>query len=153
MHSAATSVKSGTNNKTLFLYGGMPINDETIKDNLEAIVDDKGLMYLFSGHSNDDGTYFNDMLILDTAYLYDIINDSWNTKITLGKVPSNRSSFSAVLGSLVGSILISLESLFLYRWNKNKKELTKSILKPESEDEIYDQEAIKISMQNKHNHK
>ncbi|CAG8730036.1 13465_t:CDS:2, partial [Funneliformis caledonium] len=335
MHSAATSVKGGANNKTLFLYGGMPINDETMslvyafdtqknswsipkvtgdvtirKDNLKAIVDDKGLMYLFGGHSSADGNYFNDMLILDTVnlnwkigsavnapsprslygaalltnhyivylgglsndktlvslkevYLYDIINDRWNTKITLGKVPSNRSSFSAVLGlygqqiiifggyvgsheslyvldllnfewyipnisgtipssrhwhkanvigkymfisfgagydptidndillldisndqeyvwtnifdpptdskslsvilpistiiaivigSLVGGILISLGSLFLYRWNKNKKELTKSIPKPESEDDIYDQEAIEISTQNMHNH-
>ncbi|CAI2162545.1 13137_t:CDS:2 [Funneliformis geosporum] len=168
-HSAATSVKGGANNKTLFLYGGIPINNATMslvytfntqkkswsipkitgdntvrKDNLKGIADNKGLMYLFGGHSNTEGTYFNDMLILDTVnlnwkignsvnapsprslygaallsnhyiiylgglsdektivslkevYLYNTINDSWNTKVTLGKAPSNRSSFSAVL--------------------------------------------------------
>ncbi|PKC05400.1 galactose oxidase [Rhizophagus irregularis] len=35
---------------------------------------------------------------LNEVYIYDIINDSWNTEKTTGKIPSNRGSFSAVLG-------------------------------------------------------
>ncbi|CAI2162325.1 6594_t:CDS:2 [Funneliformis geosporum] len=114
-HSAATSVKGGANNKTLFLYGGIPINNATMslvytfntqkkswsipkitgdntvrKDNLKGIADNKGLMYLFGGHSNTEGTYFNDMLILDTVNLNWKIGNSVNA-------PSPRSLYGAAL--------------------------------------------------------
>ncbi|CAB4414089.1 unnamed protein product [Rhizophagus irregularis] len=38
-------------------------------------------------------------ITLNEVYIYDIINDSWNTENTIGKIPSNRGGFSAVLGS------------------------------------------------------
>ncbi|CAI2188853.1 9996_t:CDS:2, partial [Funneliformis geosporum] len=93
-HNAAASVRGGANNKTLFLYGGLPYADNEVtmslvytfdtlsnswsiptinggntirKDNLKAIVDDNGKMYLFGGQSNE--TITNDMLILDTINL------------------------------------------------------------------------------------
>ncbi|PKY33034.1 hypothetical protein RhiirB3_493630, partial [Rhizophagus irregularis] len=31
-------------------------------------------------------------------YIYDTINDNWDTKVTSGKIPSNRAGFSVVLG-------------------------------------------------------
>ncbi|EXX73432.1 Kel2p [Rhizophagus irregularis DAOM 197198w] len=37
-------------------------------------------------------------LTLSEIYIYDTANDSWNTKITSGKIPSNRAGFSAILG-------------------------------------------------------
>ncbi|RGB41048.1 hypothetical protein C1646_663347 [Rhizophagus diaphanus] len=37
-------------------------------------------------------------LTLSEVYIYDMISDSWDTKITSGKIPSNRCCFSTVLG-------------------------------------------------------
>ncbi|CAB5362588.1 unnamed protein product [Rhizophagus irregularis] len=37
-------------------------------------------------------------LTLSEIYIYDIINDNWDTKVTSGKIPSNRAGFSVVLG-------------------------------------------------------
>ncbi|PKC63561.1 hypothetical protein RhiirA1_463572 [Rhizophagus irregularis] len=37
-------------------------------------------------------------LALSEVYIYDTVNDSWDTKITSGKIPSNRGGFSAILG-------------------------------------------------------
>ncbi|RGB30093.1 hypothetical protein C1646_671952 [Rhizophagus diaphanus] len=37
-------------------------------------------------------------LTLSEIYIYDIINDNWDTKVTSGKVPSNRAGFTAILG-------------------------------------------------------
>ncbi|POG66543.1 hypothetical protein GLOIN_2v1879804 [Rhizophagus irregularis DAOM 181602=DAOM 197198] len=37
-------------------------------------------------------------LSLSEVYLYDMINDNWDAKITTGKIPSNRCGFSSVLG-------------------------------------------------------
>ncbi|RIA87856.1 hypothetical protein C1645_877788 [Glomus cerebriforme] len=37
-------------------------------------------------------------LTLSEVYLYDTINDNWSTKMTSGKIPSNRAGFSTVLG-------------------------------------------------------
>ncbi|CAI2171985.1 2730_t:CDS:2 [Funneliformis geosporum] len=89
---SAASVRGGINNKTLFLHGGFPYTENEVtlvytfdtqsnswsipkitgditirKDNLKAIVDDNGKMYLFGGQSNE--TITNDMLILDTINL------------------------------------------------------------------------------------
>ncbi|RIA87841.1 hypothetical protein C1645_853641 [Glomus cerebriforme] len=44
-------------------------------------------------------------LTLSEAYIYDTINDNWSTKITSGKIPSNRDGFSAIL-SLDGQRII-----------------------------------------------
>ncbi|CAG8673380.1 11826_t:CDS:2 [Funneliformis caledonium] len=173
-HFRASAVKGGANNKTLFLYGGEPINEQieqmevvytfdtqgnswsipkitgiysVRKKSLFPVVDNNGKMFLFGGFTfaifnvND---YVNDMTILDTinlrweqgssinaptprgyygatllpdqkiiyiggytsdqplsleqVYLYDTMNDEWSTQSTSGKIPSNRDSFSAVLG-------------------------------------------------------
>ncbi|CAB5362402.1 unnamed protein product [Rhizophagus irregularis] len=37
-------------------------------------------------------------LSLKEVYIYDTINDNWDTKITTGKIPSNRFGFSTILG-------------------------------------------------------
>ncbi|RIA80311.1 hypothetical protein C1645_810500, partial [Glomus cerebriforme] len=37
-------------------------------------------------------------LTLSEVYIYDTINDNWTTKITSGKIPTNRASFSSILG-------------------------------------------------------
>ncbi|CAB4399945.1 unnamed protein product [Rhizophagus irregularis] len=37
-------------------------------------------------------------LTLSEVYIYDTANDNWNTKITSGKIPSNRAGFSTILG-------------------------------------------------------
>ncbi|RGB41038.1 hypothetical protein C1646_810931 [Rhizophagus diaphanus] len=37
-------------------------------------------------------------LTLSEVYLYDTINDNWNTEKTSGKIPSNRAGFSTILG-------------------------------------------------------
>ncbi|GBC15806.2 uncharacterized protein OCT59_027660 [Rhizophagus irregularis] len=37
-------------------------------------------------------------LSLKEVYIYDTINDNWDTKITTGKIPSNRDGFSTILG-------------------------------------------------------
>ncbi|CAB4414087.1 unnamed protein product [Rhizophagus irregularis] len=37
-------------------------------------------------------------ITLNEVYIYDIINDSWNTVKTMGKIPSNRGDISVVLG-------------------------------------------------------
>ncbi|CAG8721698.1 19550_t:CDS:2, partial [Rhizophagus irregularis] len=94
---------------------------------LKGILAPNEKLYLFGGYSSRKA-YANDMTILDTVnlnwekgslvnaptprsslyyptirlfiwvYIYDIINDSWNTEKTTGNIPSNRGSFSAVLG-------------------------------------------------------
>ncbi|CAI2166040.1 16074_t:CDS:2 [Funneliformis geosporum] len=169
---SAASVRGGINNKTLFLHGGFPYTENEVtlvytfdtqsnswsipkitgditirKDNLKAIVDDNGKMYLFGGQSNE--TITNDMLILDTInlkwgigasidapspravyiatyfskqfivylggyyattkndgvslslkeiYYYDMHGDMWLIRVNSGTIPSDRDSFSAVLG-------------------------------------------------------
>ncbi|CAG8684188.1 10486_t:CDS:2 [Funneliformis caledonium] len=123
-------------------------NDSAIrKNNLKAIVDNNGKMYLFGGRFNV--TRYNDMLILNTIslkweigttenapsprslygatyvskmyivylggyyaisnkdgvslslkeiYYYDMVDDMWLTRVTSGTIPSDRDSFSSVLG-------------------------------------------------------
>ncbi|CAG8687936.1 23062_t:CDS:2 [Rhizophagus irregularis] len=62
---------------------------------------------IYIGGLNDVTTEFDDdtlnidkgiALSLSEVYLYDMINDNWDVKITTGKIPSNRCGFSSVLG-------------------------------------------------------
>ncbi|RIA85744.1 hypothetical protein C1645_879106 [Glomus cerebriforme] len=53
-----------------------------------------------------------DALTLSEVYLYDTINDIWSTKATSGKIPSNRASFSTVLG-LDGQRIIIFGGAFI----------------------------------------
>ncbi|PKC69012.1 galactose oxidase [Rhizophagus irregularis] len=195
VHVAATSVKGGPNNDTLFLYGGAS-TDQTMalvytfdshsivwsipkvtginpigKWEVTGIINNNGRMYLWSGKANTG--YVNEMLILDTInlslslgslfnaptprvnygaillpnnkiiyiggnndyyittynpntlnidkgtaltlseiYIYDTINDNWDTRVTLGKIPSNRGGLSAVLG-LDGQRIIIYGGFFI----------------------------------------
>ncbi|PKC65483.1 hypothetical protein RhiirA1_514480 [Rhizophagus irregularis] len=61
---------------------------------------------IYIGGANSDG-FFNGTtlnlesgtaLTLSEVYIYDTASDSWNTKITSGKIPSNRGGFSTILG-------------------------------------------------------
>ncbi|CAB4394352.1 unnamed protein product [Rhizophagus irregularis] len=51
-------------------------------------------------------------LTLSEVYIYDTINDNWETKPTSGKIPSNRGGFSAVLG-LDGKRIIIFGGYFI----------------------------------------
>ncbi|CAB4493692.1 unnamed protein product [Rhizophagus irregularis] len=37
-------------------------------------------------------------LSLNEVYIYDTVNDNWDTKITMGEIPSKRVGFSTILG-------------------------------------------------------
>ncbi|CAG8718008.1 8711_t:CDS:2 [Rhizophagus irregularis] len=79
------------NNKIIYI-GGM--NDDTIKF-------DRKTLNIIQGAA----------LTLNEVYIYDMINDSWDTKITSGKIPSNRGGFSAILG-LDGQRIIIYGGIF-----------------------------------------
>ncbi|PKC03823.1 hypothetical protein RhiirA5_423171 [Rhizophagus irregularis] len=51
-------------------------------------------------------------LTLSEIYIYDMINDNWDTKVTSGKIPSNRADFSVVLG-LDGKRIIIFGGIFI----------------------------------------
>ncbi|RGB41036.1 hypothetical protein C1646_752556 [Rhizophagus diaphanus] len=51
-------------------------------------------------------------LTLSEIYIYDMINDNWDTKVTSGKIPSNRAGFSAILG-LDGKRIIIFGGYFI----------------------------------------
>ncbi|PKK71251.1 hypothetical protein RhiirC2_828473 [Rhizophagus irregularis] len=51
-------------------------------------------------------------LTLSEIYIYDMINDNWDTKVTSGKIPSNRGGFSVVLG-LDGKRIIIFGGYFI----------------------------------------
>ncbi|CAI2185891.1 6222_t:CDS:2, partial [Funneliformis geosporum] len=110
-HFAAASVNGGANNKTLFLYGGIPYNEGMSlvyafdtrssswapeissvsiirKDSLQGIVDFNGKMYLFGGQSKSIPV--NDMFILDT------INLNWEIGSSIN-APSPRAGYGASL--------------------------------------------------------
>ncbi|RIA79619.1 hypothetical protein C1645_840277 [Glomus cerebriforme] len=199
-HEYATSIIGGTNNDTLFLYGGITYDQtmalvytfdsksdswsipkitgvNTIRKTTLTGINHDGKMYLWSGCDNkvlDSCVFVNDMLILDTinlswgkgslvnaptqrrnygatllsnnniiymggidtityisyntksliitqgsaltlseVYLYDTINDNWSTKMTSGRIPSNRAGFSTVLG-LDGQRIIIFGGVFVY---------------------------------------
>ncbi|PKY49613.1 galactose oxidase [Rhizophagus irregularis] len=76
---------------------------------------------IYIGGDNDVATTFNTStlniiegttLTLSEIYIYDMINDNWDTKVTTGKIPSNRSSFSVVL-SLDGQRIIIYGGIFI----------------------------------------
>ncbi|CAB4418314.1 unnamed protein product [Rhizophagus irregularis] len=107
----------------------------TSKKNLEAIINyNDGKIYLFGGTSDELGIS-NDMILLwcyfitkskynlfcfitlggndgkealylDVVYLYDTINNIWNTNKVTGLIPSKRYLFSTVLGSDGRGIII-----------------------------------------------
>ncbi|RIA89146.1 hypothetical protein C1645_806424 [Glomus cerebriforme] len=108
-HNAAASVKDNTKNDTLFLYGGVT-SDQTmalvytfnsswsipniagvnpIRKNSLTGIDHDGKIYLWGGASYD-GTFKNDMLILDT------INLSWGTGSSVN-APTPRDLYGATL--------------------------------------------------------
>jgi N-acetylneuraminic acid mutarotase len=114
-HSFAASVKGGTNNNTLFLYGGKPTSPESIMNliyrfnpqsnswiipyivgekpairfDLTGIINNDGKSYLFGGRDLDNFIK-NEMIILDT------INLSWGLG-NLDGAPTPRCSYGAVL--------------------------------------------------------
>ena len=105
-----TSIKGGENNNTLFLFGGLPWNqNETMnllytfdtwsmpqtagglvneKYGATGIVDYNGKMYIFDGHTVKNEPI--DMLILDT------MNLNWG-KGSLVNAPTPRSFYGATL--------------------------------------------------------
>src|SRR6266498_5778972 len=113
-HWGAASVNGGANNNTLFLFGGIPLNDNETMDlvytfdtqsnswsvpkttsdtiarkyYLTGIIDYNGKMYLFGGYNN--GTYVKDMLILDT------INLNWGKGSSVN-APTPRNFYGATL--------------------------------------------------------
>ncbi|RIA85743.1 hypothetical protein C1645_830334 [Glomus cerebriforme] len=117
-HHLATSVKGGTNNDTLFLYGGFTVTGQTMalvytfdsqsitwsspptmgvnpnpirKSELTGVNHDEK-MYLWGGTTFDGTIYtiYNDMLILDT------INLNWG-KGSLVNAPTPRGDYGATL--------------------------------------------------------
>ncbi|RIA89549.1 hypothetical protein C1645_824736 [Glomus cerebriforme] len=112
----ATSVKGGTNNKTIILYGGRNLtNVENMalvymfdtqtnswnvpqmtgenyirRRSLTAITDYNGKIYLFGGVLIGDDSFVNDMLIFDT------INLSWGKGSSLN-APVPRINYGAVI--------------------------------------------------------
>ncbi|GBC15800.2 hypothetical protein GLOIN_2v1780468 [Rhizophagus irregularis DAOM 181602=DAOM 197198] len=102
-------------NEKLYLFGGYSsrkayANDMTILDTVNLNWEKGSLVNAPTPRSgNDDITLSYDpktllihenrlTITLNEVYIYDIINDSWNTEKTTGNIPSNRGSFSAVLG-------------------------------------------------------
>jgi hypothetical protein len=109
-HYSATSVKGGSNNNTLFLYGGTSSNKKTLlvyafdpqssswtlpnvtnnvnKFDLRGVIDNNGIMYLWGGRvlGGDEG----DMITLDT------INLNWGIG-GLDGAPTSRRDYGAVL--------------------------------------------------------
>ncbi|CAB4399938.1 unnamed protein product [Rhizophagus irregularis] len=79
------------NNKIIYI-GGL--------DDLTSLFNGKTL-YIIKGTA----------LSLKEVYIYDTINDNWDTKITSGKIPSNRAAFSTVLG-LDGQRIIIYGGIF-----------------------------------------
>ncbi|GBB84241.1 hypothetical protein RclHR1_10870002 [Rhizophagus clarus] len=108
------AIKGGANNKTLFLYGGEALNDQSLsnlvftydtqyntrmtpiitgtppigKISITPVIDYNGLIYLFGGYSTDS-IYTNDMFILDS------INLSWKNASSIN-APIPRASYGAV---------------------------------------------------------
>ncbi|CAB5362591.1 unnamed protein product [Rhizophagus irregularis] len=98
---------------------GSIINAPTPRMNYGAILlPDNKIIYI--GGGNDDTTTFNPntlniskgtALTLNEIYIYDMINDNWDIKVTSGNIPSNRASFSVVL-SLDGKRIIIFGGYF-----------------------------------------
>ncbi|RGB41043.1 hypothetical protein C1646_686331 [Rhizophagus diaphanus] len=79
------------NNKIIYIGG---VDDLTSEFDTETLYISKGTA-----------------LSLKEVYIYDTINDIWDTKITTGKIPSNRDGFSTIL-SLDGQRIIIYGGVF-----------------------------------------
>ena len=112
-HYLSTAIKGGTNNNTLFLYGGKPLaaggamdlvytfdtqnnlwrvpvitgTPPLRTDGITIVIDYNGLIYIFGGLT--DANYINDMFVLDS------INLSWRKASSIN-APSPRTLYSAV---------------------------------------------------------
>ncbi|RIA88181.1 hypothetical protein C1645_826777 [Glomus cerebriforme] len=69
-----------------------------------ALLPNNNIIYI--GGFNDNTSHYihktlnidnGSALTLSEIYIYDIMNDNWSTKITSGKIPSNRAGFSSIL--------------------------------------------------------
>ncbi|RGB23124.1 hypothetical protein C1646_774972 [Rhizophagus diaphanus] len=98
---------------------GSIINAPTPRTNYGAILLPNNKIIYIGG--NDDTTFFDSNTLniakgtastLSEIYIYDIINDNWDTKVASGKIPSNRGGFSAVLG-LDGKRIITFGGYFI----------------------------------------
>ncbi|RIA83037.1 hypothetical protein C1645_861709 [Glomus cerebriforme] len=141
-HAAATSVKGGTNNNTLILYGGVTANPKSSslytfdtqtnswniptivgniprKQSLTGIIDNNGKMYLWGG---SDGTNeLNDMFILDTINLIERVG-------SLVGAPTPRYNYGATLlpdnniiymGGYDGNAEFPLDLVYIYNTMNN----------------------------------
>ncbi|EXX51069.1 uncharacterized protein OCT59_002184 [Rhizophagus irregularis] len=106
-------------NGKMYLWGGLVLGKNTHFFNNDMLILDTKKLIWELGSSFDAPTarmnygatllpdnriiymsgFNGDVLTLNQVYLYDTINDNWNTKTTSGIVPSGRNGFSAVLGS------------------------------------------------------
>ncbi|RIA89547.1 hypothetical protein C1645_738567 [Glomus cerebriforme] len=72
---------------------GSSLNAPVPRINYGAVIlPNKNIIYI-GGMSGQ-----NESLPLNEVYMYDTVNDSWNTKTTSGSIPSNRDGLSAILG-------------------------------------------------------
>ncbi|PKY21291.1 galactose oxidase [Rhizophagus irregularis] len=137
-HQFAAAIKGGADNNTLFLYGGMNLDNnpmslvytlnnlswDTPKINgtppngklfITPVIDYNGLIYLFGGYSTEN-IYTNDMFILDS------INLSWKNVSSIN-APSPRIEYSAVflpnkkiiyIGGQFNNTTLPLSEVYLY---------------------------------------
>ncbi|CAB5362582.1 unnamed protein product [Rhizophagus irregularis] len=98
---------------------GSIVNVPTSRSNYgAALLPNNKIIYI--GGINENGSHNKNTLnieegtalTLSEIYIYDTINDNWDTKVTSGKIPSNRAGFSAVLG-LDGKRIIIFGGYFI----------------------------------------
>ncbi|PKY52911.1 hypothetical protein RhiirA4_470821, partial [Rhizophagus irregularis] len=100
---------------------GSIINAPTPRVNYGAILLPNNKIIYIGGDDDYSTSTFNldtlniingSALTLSEIYIYDMINDNWDTKVTSGKIPSNRAGFSAILG-LDGKRIIIFGGYFI----------------------------------------
>ncbi|PKK59334.1 hypothetical protein RhiirC2_794975 [Rhizophagus irregularis] len=99
---------------------GSIINAPAPRINYDAVLLPSNKIIYIGGDNDRTTTYNPDTLniakgtalTLSEIYIYDIINDNWDTKVTSGKIPSNRGGLSAVLG-LDGKRIIIFGGYFI----------------------------------------
>ncbi|PKY49670.1 galactose oxidase, partial [Rhizophagus irregularis] len=85
---------------------GSIINAPTPRNAYSATLLPNNKIIYMGGDNDYTITYFPNTLniasgtalTLSEIYIYDMINDNWDTKVASGKIPSNRGGFSTVLG-------------------------------------------------------